>query len=164
MFDYVLARSRARETSILAVATIASSASIVLLGLVFQCNCALSDSTKLGVTILGISLAGIGLLYREGTKAWIHDNDDCWLKAYVQFWRVLSNEMPIGEMVIDGDRIKDPIPPFKHDYMREIFIRTLLVIPIIAWSFFFIHSYVGIIIAGLSIGLIVGFSSCGSSE
>ena len=36
MFQYILARSRTRETSILAVATIASSASLILLGLFIQ--------------------------------------------------------------------------------------------------------------------------------
>lgn len=174
MFDYVLARSRTRETSILAVATIASSASLVLLGLFVQAQLTIVGTNgtndddlfhayKQWIQVMGIAFAGLGIAYREATIVLIHKNDECWLKEYVQFWRELNRlygeTTSIGEMVIGRDCIKDPIPPHKYNGIREIVIRMLLAFPFLAWLFT-IDPFLGTGVSGVTSILIVGFSLC----
>ncbi len=154
MFDYVLARSRARETSILAVASIASSASVVLLGLIFQCNCLLADNVNF-LTTVGIVFAGLGMVYRELSVRLIHDNDERWLRRYVKKWR--ENKSCLTGII--DDCVKDPMLPNRYDWTREAVIRVLLVTPAFAWAWTF-NTYVSIGVIGIVSGLIIGFSAC----
>ena len=135
MFDYVLARSRARETSILAIATIASSASVVLFSLYFEKHIALN----LGIAILGIIFAGLGLGYREVTARTIHRNDEDWLNDYVRMWisehlDALSSRLIFPRSnVRNRHLVENPLGYFRGQLLRQFIIRLLFVIPIIAW-------------------------------
>ncbi len=135
MFQYVLARSRARETSILAVATIASSASVILLSMYFDDK----SQSIVWIPILGIIFAGLGLAYREVTKRYIHQNDEDWLKEYINMWvRDNPNELSSRLIyprcdLISRHCIENPVGYSRKNYLREFIIRLLFVIPIIAW-------------------------------
>ncbi len=146
MFDYVLARSRTRESSILTIATIASSASMVLLGLYLQelmrCGCTL-DAYYPWIHITGMTFATLGIAYSELTASYIHRNDEDWPTVYANLC-IQKNITAIGRDVIRGSRvihgqsreIENPLcyPHAHAQRLRKIILRALLVVPIIAWA------------------------------
>ncbi len=88
MFDYILTRSRTRESSTLTIATVASSASLLLIALYIQATVEAEinnhpnafDKYKQGVGWVGVLFAGLGIAYREATALTIHQNDERWLR------------------------------------------------------------------------------------
>lgn len=113
-FQYRLARSRTREASTLTIATVASSASLVLLGLYIQAqievNWNLAPEIKLWIAGVGIAFSAVGIIYREVTAKTIHRIDENWLKQRCHITD------PRGQGIV-----------------REILLVALLAIPIVAW-------------------------------
>jgi hypothetical protein len=126
-FDYILARSRTRESSILAIASIASSASLILLGLTKTIGI-VSDHIIL-IYIFGILFATFGILYREITKYTIHNNDERWLKAYAKRYSTRSTILSDNKCTIP-----DPLVYCRRNRVREGLIRALFILPILAWA------------------------------
>jgi len=162
LFDYVLGRSRARESSILAIATIASSASMVLFGLYFQVikHAIQAFLYSPWIHILGITFAVLGITYREVTNRYIHTNDEDWLNAYV---RALGPRR-VSQMIINQEcsRIQDPLCYSTGGYARRFILRSLFVLPIIAWGFFLLapQPYIGLVIAGICALYPIGILTC----
>jgi hypothetical protein len=164
LFAYVLARSRARESSILTIATITTSASLVLLGLYLQVyteqhwkDYPFLDWT---VKITGILFAVAGILYREITARFIHQNDEDWLNAYV---RALGCS-PVSKKIINQEcsRIQDPLCYLDGQNPRKFILRTLFVLPIIAWEFLLVapQLYVAFAIAVICMLYPIGILTC----
>ena len=147
-FDYGLARSRTSETSILAISTIAATASLVLFGLYVQAQIETVDSNqdvqskkltvfnnyKFGIQIMGLLFASLGFAYREVTARTIDKTDEDWLKEQT----CLSTE-PNNKLNRTYDRL------------RETIIRILLFLPIVAWSYLILFSPYWVIAAGFVI-------------
>lgn len=146
MFDYILARSRTRESSTLTIATVASSASLILLVLYMQapsvtcssCQPTLLSPYAFAIIYFGMVFAIVGILYREVTKYTIHGNDERWLKACA---KKCSKEC-LNLEDKEGRTIPNPLYYCDGSRLREGILRALLVIPIIAWSFIIDHTYV----------------------
>jgi hypothetical protein len=138
-FHYILARSRTRESSILTIATIASSASLVFLALLFQAQVQVETSNKgtsdkldkyePWVKFFGIMFALAGIVYREVTKYSIHRNDERWLNR----WFDVCYRIDLKDK--QGKTIDDPLWYRRGARTREMVLRSLLLIPIIAWWF-----------------------------
>jgi len=139
-FDYILARSRARETSTLTIATVAATASLVLLGLYVQVQIETVDSNqdvqsndskklkvfnnyKFGIQIMGLLFASLGFAYREVTARTIHKTDANWLKEQTGLSTEPNNKLNCT-----------------YDMLRETIIRILLLLPIVAWSYLILFS------------------------
>ena len=93
-FNYRLQRSRTRESSILTIATIASSASLVLFALLFQAQVQVESSEggysdsldryTSWIQIMGIMFAIVGILYRDVTALSIQRTDECFIRQKVK--------------------------------------------------------------------------------
>jgi hypothetical protein len=136
-FDYILARSRTRESSTLTIATVASSASLVLIALYIQAEVEDSEGKlekyKGLIQGMGLLFPIIGILYREVT-ARTHKKDEDFLKEQALSWN-------------------DPLAN-THDTRRTIILRILLLTPIPAWFFVMANttsviSHASIVIIGL---------------
>lgn len=146
-FDYILARSRTRESSILAIASIAAGASLVLLGLYLQAQVDYelnvdhkSDTlanNKQVIQALGIFFAFLGFVYREFTTLTIHRYDEKWLKEQTQINKI-------------DDKYK---LTHTHDTQRSIILRILLWMPIPAWVYV-IHSELS---AKIFFAIVIGY-------
>lgn len=139
LFDYVLARSRTRESSTLTIATVASSASLVLLALYIQAYIETCDSCQyifllphsFWIIYFGMVFPTVGILYREVTKHSIHDNDNRWLAQFISKYRTEDNR----DFVDNNHKIiTDPLCYCDYSKTREGILRSLLYLPIIAWS------------------------------
>lgn len=137
LFEYVLARSAARESSILAVASIAASASLVLFGLYLQVLCddnvcgnkLTQDFIDIPVKIIGILFAITGLAYRAITAHGIHKDHENWLKEVSCYSSITKQDLLW--------RLR------RHEYgkLREGLIYLLLALPIIAWLYIIVLAY-----------------------
>lgn len=145
MFDYVLARSRTRESSTLTIATVAASASLVLLvlftqakvGMCATCEQELASAYTFVIVYFGMVFSITGILYREVTKYTVHSNDKKWLEACA---KQCSKEcMNLTDK--KGNPITNPLDYCDCSKVREGILRALLVIPIIAWSLLLYHDY-----------------------
>ena len=149
-FNYKLQRSRTRESSTLTIATVASSASLVLLGLYVQ---VLTDwnwtekyeEIRMWVVIMGTLFALIGILYRDVTAFTIHRDDECSLRIKMGCCnkkKASLNEIP--------DREKSHI-------IRAGSLHFLLIIPLLAWGVVVLYSFGSITIEtiAITIGIIV---------
>ncbi len=138
MFEYILARSRTRESSTLTIATVASSASLILIVLYFQLQ--LDVDSLFYIAVLGIAFAGTGILYREVTKYSIHENDGRWIDAYI---RLLHPQFLVLTYK-NNEPINNPLCYCGRSSFREGTLRSLLLIPIIAWFFVIDPCYIAI--------------------
>jgi cellobiose-specific phosphotransferase system component IIC len=190
MFQYILQRSRTRETSILAVATIATSASLVLLGLLVQAEISVAgtkepeDNNLLNryrywMQVVGILFASVGIAYRQVTARTIHRNDESWIETFIMRLRQDCRNT-VGQQIINtrdtkiGKNIDEPICYCKKKPLREGLIISLLLIPLISWGIFALNLSISIpevipeiIIAGFSFGFsgfIVGWQICDSCK
>jgi len=125
LFYYLVSRIQSRETSIQAVATIASSASLILFALHFSSD--LSIEEELSVRLVGIILPMIGFAYFEvvfGTQQrWDYDN----LLGFIKKESTLP-EKKINEIIFGKSRVK--VLP------KMALWRILLVLPIVIWIVF----------------------------
>jgi len=129
-FDYVLARSRTRESSILTVGTVAASASLLLLGLFFQVDGTSKANMGDIVKILGISFGLLGIFYREVTAKTIHAHDERWLKAYLKN----CGNKELKKVHDDNNQeIQHPLN-YRKKTGREPAIVFLLATPLVGWG------------------------------
>lgn len=145
-FDYILARSRTRESSTLTIATVASSASLVLLALYIQALVDVELNEDIGISlsfdkfkpliqVTGITFAAVGILYRDVTIFAIHKADERTLQTQTR------------------------PQPNTHDAPRSGILRALLVIPIIAWVYVMDLGIPSIYGSIIGIGIYVGIVS-----
>ncbi|HSB49810.1 MAG TPA: hypothetical protein VLC72_00570 [Nitrosopumilaceae archaeon] len=80
LFDFIVARSKTRETSTLTIATIAASASLILLALYFQPVIQTNENYSNLIRIMGILFPVIGIAYNEVTSRTIQDADQIWIR------------------------------------------------------------------------------------
>jgi hypothetical protein len=166
IFEYIVARSRARESSILAVVAIASSASLVLLGLYIQEQIekpSLLANYQPWIEIMGTSFASLGIVYREITAHYIHRNDERWIRRVVQ-------DSSMRHLRDDKGDIEDPLNYCKKNIPRELMIRSLFVLPIIGWAWAWTKTYLyleipyaevlGIILTVLTVAYVLTMSLC----
>ena len=125
LFQYLVSRVQTRETSTHTVATIASSASIILFVLYFSGN--LSDADKVAVRLLGIILPMIGFAYFEvvfGTQQrWDYEN----ITEMINKESTLPQKK-IDEIIFGKNRAK--VLP------KMALWRILLSLPIVIWIIF----------------------------
>lgn len=123
-FDYLLTGIRTRETSTLVIATVTSSASLVLLGI--------GDISLLPppfLVLAGIVIPILGVLYRELTNLTVDQED----RAKI-LWLLSKAEREFVSINRSNQRAAD---------MRGFILRTLLLFPSWLWiliiypSFFF---------------------------
>lgn len=168
VFDYVLARSRTRESSTLTIATVAASASLVLIALYVQAmidslnsfdGTMAFDNSRYEIALMGISFSSMGIAYREITKYTIHANDERWLHEYSKKFR---NRCPI--LYDDEGLIRDPMQYTNGNIRREITLRSLFVTPMIFW-FFILDGYaLGGVLTAVLVGLyVIWLSKCQKS-
>ena len=112
-FQYRLSRLNARESSSIGLATIASSASLVLLGISFSLSLDALHITEL--TIIGVSFICLGFAYNEVTCRTILKNDN-------DFFKPLQLK-------------KQSKLIFRAKKARLFLSRSLLLLPIIGWIF-----------------------------
>lgn len=120
MFDYILARSRTRESSTLTVATVASSASLILLALYMQIitqpDFWLTQDQDILIKTAGCIFIVLGIAYRDFTALTIHGDDEHWLRH---------------QAGITGNRVLGRT----FDDIRSVLIRSLLLLPFLAWIY-----------------------------
>ena len=122
-FDYILARSRARESSTLTLATVAASISLVLFALYIQADiepepneqAAIFAKYKYWISCTGLLFALVGISYRAITAHTIHRWDQKLIEDYLKITdRTKAHHTIIG-------------------ILREALVYLLLLIPIAVW-------------------------------
>jgi hypothetical protein len=105
--ELVYSRLNTRENSTLTIATVASSASLVLIGLAKP-----TDSNYPLLAAGGVLFPLIGLLYREVTILTVDHSDLDLLGQWVHWWS----------------------PPITaYNYLRRMLLRLLLTMPVLVW-------------------------------
>jgi hypothetical protein len=150
MFQYVLARSRARETSTLAVMAIAAGASLVLLGFYLEClvKTCIHEYSIPWIEIVGLSFALFGFIYRKTTASGIQKNDENYLTAYIEQW-LADNECSVHSKLFDSkenrkekiprtihgkeQKLHNPLCYHPYDPWRELSIWGLMLLPVVLW-------------------------------
>lgn len=126
LFQYLVSRIQTRETSTHTVATIASSASLILFVLFFSDN--LSDVEELTIRLLGIILPIIGFAYFEvvfGTQQrWDYEN----LREIINKESTTFSKEKIDEIIFGKNRLQ--VLP------KMTLWRILLSLPIVIWITF----------------------------
>jgi len=123
LFQYLLSRVQTRESSTLGLATIASSASLILFGIYFSFN--IDEQIKNVVWWLGLLLPIIGFTYFEVTfatqQSWDYKNI---LKQIKKDLKNVSKE-ELKKIILGENRVLV--------FPKEILWRILLALPIIGW-------------------------------
>ena len=144
LFHVLVSRLQSRESVSLAIATITSSASLILIALFFNVK---QDYPILAI-ILGILFPLMGLIYIEISYRGIHRHDHWWIRKIVS-----ENN--------DSDKDTEKILRYeKNRKPRIILIRLILALPIFGWYFIidFISQsnlIVGISVTGISVIIII---------
>lgn len=120
LFNYLVSRVQGRESASIALATIASSASLVLLGLSIH-------PQSLTKVVLGVGFVFIGFAYNEITFRTIQRND---LKT---IWGLIEKE--------SGKEGLDKIHYEKLRRTRLLLSRSLLLFPLFGWTWIVDISY-----------------------
>jgi len=119
----MVARSQGRQTSTLAIASIASSASLVLFILNFQEPKPLEDS----IFVLGVLFPLLGLAYYEIKQKTIQNSDFSWIL------KKIDEQTPTAEK----DKVKKIIRgPLHQSVATGICWRILLILPVLGWIYF----------------------------
>ncbi len=117
LFQFLVARLQARETASLATATIAASASLVLLALYFQ-----SPEKHFAIFLMGFVFPAVGIIYNEITNRGIHKADHLMIR------RIIKDDSK-------SDRDTEAILTItKWRRWRLFFARFLFFTPIFGWS------------------------------
>jgi hypothetical protein len=183
-FDYILARSRTRESSTLTILTVASSASLILLALFIQiqmqasecinnCDnectvkCKIFQFYDIPLKVMGIGFAVAGILYRKFTCS-IHNNDENWLNGYIHLWMqcnecAIGHKLPDQTLTVNGKTLKidNPLCYNKRKLHRIIALYTLPSIAFFGWFTIIVEPFFAIwyleIIASIILCSICGF-------
>ena len=146
----MVARLQAREAVSLAVATITSSASLILLALLFTEK----EELPVLVIVLGILFPLLGLIYIETTYRGIHTHDHEWIR------RLVAEESNHIKESRKKNETEDILRYTKHRIVKFVLIRFILSTPIFGW-FFIIDELlesnyvIGMIASIISIGIIL---------
>jgi len=122
LFDFMVARSQARQTNTLAIASIASSASLVLFILNFQGPKPLEDS----IFVLGVLFPLLGFAYYEIKQKTIQNSDFSWILKKIDE-QTPNNEKEKVKKIILG-------PPYQGE-ATGICWRILLILPVLGWFY-----------------------------
>ncbi|MFY3741358.1 MAG: hypothetical protein HMLIMOIP_001813 [Candidatus Nitrosomirales archaeon] len=148
-FDHKLQRSRTRESSTLTIATVASSASLLLLGLYLQVLCDEQCKNNVGlrqmIIFTGILFALLGIAYRDVTAFTIHRDDECYLRIKMRYCN--KKKANLNEIRDGGN----------SHIVRAGSLHFLLIIPLWAWGVVLLYSSGSITIEtiAITIGIIV---------
>jgi len=137
LFYALTSRVNSRNTTILGVATIASTASFVLLGIV------LNPDVEITIPIIffGITFPSVVILWIELTYKGINRWDYAWITKIAQ--EEQNKKYDAGKI----------LPYKKYRRTRGLLWRTFLIVPLIGWAFLFPD----IIITILSLEIIIGY-------
>jgi len=147
LFQFLTSRTQSRETVSLTIATITSSASLILIVLFFN----VKQEFPILAIILGILFPLMGLIYIQITYSGIHRHDHWWIR------KIISENNDSGK---DTEKI---LRYEKHRKRRNVLIRLIISLPIFGW-FFIIDSIsngnfvIGIISTLFSIVIIMELS------
>lgn len=151
LFHFLVSRLQNRESVSLALSTITSSASLILLSLALY----RPESISLPLIFMGILFPLVALIYIEITYQGLHRHDHKWIKELIyedKKWDSRSREK---------DEIKHDILEFtKNRVLRIVLIRFLFLLPILGWLFILdwkldLGYYMGIYLTEITIGLLI---------
>ena len=146
LFHFLVVRGQSREAVSLTLATITSSASLILIALFFTVK---QEIPALAI-ILGILFPLIGLVYFETTYRGIHKHDHEWKRRLIAEEHLHNNKSRTEK---ETEKI---LVYTKNRIIKIILVRLVFALPILGW-FFIIdrllveYHFVGI---GLSIFLL----------
>jgi len=115
LLDFLVARLVARETAALALVTISSSASLVLLAL------DLESTDSWVIPVVGILFPLVGITYNEVTFRTIHTHDHEWIRKIIREDK---------ETTFDSDKI---LPFEERRRFRILLARVIMFIPVAGW-------------------------------
>ena len=151
LYDTLLARKETRTTSTLTIATIASSASLLLFIFYFQAPMIILEDTQDGLEVipdslkkeikniipaLGILFPIIGIFYHDITYRTITKFDNKILNILILIDSDINERDEIANKIIIYDKMRG---------YRAFLLYFLLIIPILGWMFYF-GSVIGIIL------------------
>jgi len=144
LLDLLERRARTRETSTLTIATVASSASLILLGVFF--NIPIDDQYHRWLLgIMGFVFPLIGLAYREVTYYTIQEHD------FNETKKIMVEKFGMKEA-----KYNEIVKYQKGSWIRGILFRSLVILPVLFWIFIASPSNVFVSII-ITFSLIVGF-------
>lgn len=148
LLDLLERRARTRETSSLTIATIAASASLILLGIFFQIDKEVEnyDYIRWLVGIIGFVFPVIGLAYKEVTDYTIQEHD------FEESKKIL-----VGKLRLPEEEHEEIVHYKRGRWIRSILFRSLAVLPALFWILIASPSHV-IIASVIAFSLIVAFS------
>lgn len=128
LLNFFNTRLSSRENGMLSMATIASSASLIFLGIVLEGCC----PKKIGLEyfFLGIFIPIIALTYHEVTTRTIQANDHKQINCLLK--QILGNDR--------WCKIKKYVKYKHRRKLRGVLIRIILLSPIMGWLFAFANS------------------------
>jgi len=129
LFNFLVVRSQARMTATLAIATIASSASMVLFILILQNPTSLqnlqSENAFIFVLILGISFPLMGFAYYEITIQTIQSNDLAKIRELLYTITPNRTKEEIDEILLSRS--------YHQSLWTGVIWRSMMALPILVW-------------------------------
>ena len=146
LFNFIVSRVHARESSTLTIATVTASASLVLLALVIQ-NEVNSEDNWYVIYFLGYLSAIIGFFYNEITQSTIQKHDFKFIrKTILDKIEPDERKEEVKKIILGPEHQRAP---------RVISFQLFLISPLLGWIYITIQWWV--LIPAFAISLIIAF-------
>lgn len=154
LFNFLVSRVQSREAVSLSLATITSSASLILIAIFFTIEQEIQSLT----IILGILFPFIALMYIETTYRGVHVYDHEWIR------KLIAEEHIHDKKNRHVKETEDILLYTKNRILKIILVRLVFALPIFGWFFIIDHilnaNYLfGIITSIISLGVIYALYS-----
>jgi len=145
LFHFLVARVQAREAVSLSLATITSSASLILIALVFSIE---QEIQSLSI-ILGILFPLIALFYIETTNRGIHAHDHLWIR------RLVAEEHKHNEKNRSEKETEKILVYKKNRIFKVVLVRLIIILPVLGWFFIIDNLLVENYFVGIGLSIIL---------